>query len=177
MKTYSLVFLGLCMHGVATAHASEVEISLKHNLDGFLSGYCLDIKGGGKNVDPANGLQSHTCYSYRGALGTDQIFETSRFKDNQLYMPKFDVCAQLSAIEVGATVTLAQCDGNNLQDISFLSDGTIRPVEADNLCLSAGLATTRGRGGTSDHQIKTLTLQECSSERSIFQQWMSRSGN
>lgn len=156
------------------ASAEEVEITLKHNLDGYLSGYCLDIKGGGPDVDPANGLQSHTCYSYRGDLGTDQIFETEKFADNQLYMPEFDVCGTLTAIEQGATLSLAECSGSAEQSITFGNDGTLRPTADTSLCLTAGLATERGRGGTSDHQIKSLTLIACSEDRQIFQQWRTR---
>ena len=48
------------------AFAADVEVTLKDNLDGNLNGYCLDIKGGGPNIDPSEGLQAHTCYSYRG---------------------------------------------------------------------------------------------------------------
>lgn len=98
---------------------------LKHNLDGYLDGYCLDIKGGGEDVDPANGLQVHTCYSYRGALGKDQIFETDRLKDDVLYMPEFDVCAVLSSLEADATVSLGKCDGGELQQIVVSEEGKI----------------------------------------------------
>ena len=156
------------------ASADEVEITLKHNLDGYLSGYCLDIKGGGPDVDPANGLQSHTCYSYRGDLGTDQIFETDKFADNQLYMPEFDVCATLTGIESGATLSLAACDGSAEQSIQFSENGTLSPTADTSLCLTAGLATEQGRGGTSEHQIKSLTLLACSDDRAIFQQWRTR---
>ncbi|WP_413698962.1 hypothetical protein ACLKMH_15515 [Psychromonas sp. KJ10-10] len=39
------------------------------------------------------------------------------------------------------------------------------------MCLTAGLATRLGRNGTSQHQIKDLTLQPCSMDFSAFQQW------
>ena len=52
------------------ALAADVEVTLKNRLDGNLNGYCLDIRGGGQNIGPANGLQAHTCYSYRGDLGS-----------------------------------------------------------------------------------------------------------
>lgn len=169
--TIAAVFFALL---ATTASAEKVEITHSHNLDGFLNGYCLDIKGGGPNVDPANGLQTHTCYSYRGSLGTDQIFETEKFSDDVLYMPEFDVCATLSGIEADATVSLASCDGSDVQSIKFEKDGTLRPTANTELCFTSGLATVRGRNGTSDHQIKTLTLMECSDERAIFQQWRTR---
>ena len=42
------------------AFAADVEVALKDNLDGNLNAYCLDIKGGGPNIDPSEGLQAHT---------------------------------------------------------------------------------------------------------------------
>ena len=44
------------------AFAENVEVTLKDGLDGNLNGYCLDIMGGGRNIDPSRGLQAHTCY-------------------------------------------------------------------------------------------------------------------
>ena len=55
--------------------AADVEVTLQDGLDGNLNGYCLDIRGGGRNIDPSQGLQAHTCYSYRGDLGSDQAFD------------------------------------------------------------------------------------------------------
>ncbi|CAH0529930.1 ricin-type beta-trefoil lectin domain protein [Vibrio hippocampi] len=174
MKYRLVVYVLLGLGAAPLAHADNVEIALKHNLDGFLSGYCLDIVGSGSRAALEKGLQSHTCYSYRGDLGIDQVFDSGKFVDNQLYLPQFKVCAQLSEIAVGATVGLSQCDNSELQQIKFAEDGTLRPVKDNLLCLTAGLATKRGRGGTSDHQIKTLTLQSCSEQRQIFQQWYGR---
>lgn len=156
------------------AYASEVEVTLKDNLDGYLNGYCLDIKGGGQNVDPANGLQVHTCYSYKGALGKDQVFDTTRFAQKQLYLPNFDVCAEISAVKSGATVTLAKCNNSELQRINFAKNGHISPVANPELCFTASLDTARGRGGTSDHQIKGLSLEKCNDNKAIFQQWRTR---
>ncbi|WP_413694037.1 hypothetical protein [Psychromonas sp. KJ10-2] len=78
MMKHSIVGLtGLLAVATTTSmHADNVEIALKHNLDGYLNGYCLDISGGGKNIDPANGLQVHTCYSYKGALGSDLLLRS-----------------------------------------------------------------------------------------------------
>ena len=168
---YSLVVASVIF--AAPARAEKVEVTLSDNLDGYLSGYCIDIKGGNRNVDPANGLQAHTCYSYRGELGTDQIFETDRFADNILYMPEFDVCAELSGLEAGSTVGLGSCNGSDLQSFVFYG-GTIRPRTSADMCLTAGLGTSLGRGGTSKHQIKTLTLERCSDDMAAFQQWRTR---
>ena len=41
------------------AFSQDVEVTLKDRLDGNLNGYCLDIRGGGQNIDPSQGLQAH----------------------------------------------------------------------------------------------------------------------
>ncbi|MEL6526334.1 MAG: DUF3500 domain-containing protein, partial [Chloroflexota bacterium] len=56
---------------MAEVVSEQVEITLIDPLDGVTNSYCIDIAGGNENVDPANGLQAHTCYSYQGDLGTD----------------------------------------------------------------------------------------------------------
>ncbi len=158
----------------STAIAEEVEITLADELNGDLNGYCLDISGGlGPNADPASGLQAHTCYSYRGALEVDQIFETDQFSDGTLYMPRFDVCATVTGTEVG----LATCDGGETQQITFMEDGTLRPASTAEMCLTAGEDTRLGRGGTSRHQIKSLTVEDCSDTRSAYQTWRIRMEN
>ena len=176
--TLKLVVSKLMVSGTALfslfAYAENVEVVLTDKLDGNLSGYCIDIKGGNQSVDPANGLQAHTCYSYRGSLGTDQIFDTARFTDNILYMPEYEVCAEVAAIEAGASVGLASCDGNDKQSFTFAGEGAITPSSATHLCFTAGTETKMGRGGTSAHQIKTLSLEACSDELAAYQQWRTR---
>lgn len=157
------------------AQAEHVEIALEDALDGNLSGYCLDIAGApGANANPANGLQAHTCYSYRGALEVDQIFDTDRLAEGVLYMPEFDVCATLSAVETGATVGLAACDGSTAQNITLTENGQLSPAGDATLCLTAGEETRMGRGGTSPHQIKALTVETCSAENAPYQTWYPR---
>ena len=85
-----------------SATNTDVEIALADKLDGVTNNYCIDIAGGNRNVDISRGLQGHTCYSYKGELGTDQIFDTTKFTDNLLYMPVYDVCASLSSLDSGA---------------------------------------------------------------------------
>lgn len=157
----------------APVFAEQVEITLVDDLDGQVNGYCIDIKGGGSNVDPANGLQSHTCYSYRGDLGTDQIFEPERFASNELYMPVYEVCAELTGLTAGSTLGLSACDGGEAQQISLMEDGTLRPVAAAEMCLTSGEATRSGRNPV--HLIKDLTLESCSEDQAVYQTWRVRS--
>lgn len=156
------------------ALADRVEITLVDRLDGDLSGYCLDIAGGQQDAKIENGLQAHTCYSYRGTLGIDQVFDTNRFADAVLYMPDFDACATLADLQAGASVGLTACDGSAAQAITLKQDGKLTPVGAPDLCFTAGEDTRMGRGGTSPHQIKALTLETCSEDRTAFQNWRVR---
>ncbi|MCJ8298543.1 MAG: RICIN domain-containing protein [Pseudomonadales bacterium] len=155
--------------------ADQVEISLVDNLDGYLDSYCLDIKGGGKDINTSKGLQVHTCYSYKGALGKDQIFDTLEFEYEMLYLPKFDVCAELSHLSVGSNVALATCNSTAEQRFTFSGNGTITSTVEPTLCLTASLDTKLGRNGTSKHQIKGLTLENCTVDLAQFQTWKTNS--
>jgi len=157
-----------------TAQAESVEVYLTDMLDNTQAGYCLDIAGGkGADADPANGLQGHTCYSPLGELLVDQIFDTDRFADGTLYMSEFDVCAQVTGLEAGAQVELADCDDSTMQSFIFTGQGVIRPTDAQDMCLTVGEDTRSGRSDT--NQIKTLTLQLCSTDQTAFQNWATRS--
>ncbi len=156
------------------ALSADVEVTLKDRLDGNLNGYCLDIRGGGQNIDPSQGLQAHTCYSYRGDLGSDQAFDPELMAGGEFKVIAFDVCATMEGTEAGAEVALSACDGNELQQFDFASNGSISPTSAPGMCLTAGNETTFGMGGTSPHQIKTLTLQQCSDTLAAYQEWYAR---
>jgi len=152
-----------------------VEIGLKDKLDGILGGYCLDIAKGRENVNPENGLQAHTCYSYTGKLGTDQVFAPGRFSDNTLYMPAFEVCATVQSTSAGSAIGLASCSDDPNQKFSFAGDGTITPVAAPTLCLTASSETEPGGG--SQHQKKKLTLETCSKDDATRQTWTTQQVN
>lgn len=158
----------------AFAAADNVEIVLEDKLDGNLNGYCIDIMGGGQNIDPSRGLQAHTCYSYRGDLGPDQAVDPASITEGKIHIVGFDVCATMEGLDEGAAVALSACDDNTLQQFNFAHSGNISPLGAPNMCLTAGKETTFGRNGTSPHQIKTLSLQACSDELAGYQQWTSR---
>lgn len=158
------------------AQAETVEIYLTDKLDNIQNGYCVDISGGqGPQADPANGLQAHTCYSPSGRIFVDQGFDSDRFADGVLYMPAFDVCAELSSTEAGANVALATCDGGEAQSFAFSGEGTIQPAGAPGMCLTVGDATRTGR--SERNQIKPLTLQPCSGDRAAYQTWSNRTAD
>ncbi|MEL6531125.1 MAG: ricin-type beta-trefoil lectin domain protein [Pseudomonadota bacterium] len=154
-----------------SSNADAVEIALVDPLDSTTNEYCLDIAGGRESVDPANGLQGHTCYSYTGSLGSDQIFDASRIADNVLVMPEYDVCVSVS----GTDISLAACDDSEAQKISFGEDGTIRPAASPEMCLTLAADT---RSGKSDvHQIKGLSVESCSDESAARQMWRTRNSD
>lgn len=155
------------------AQAENVEIYLTDILDNTQNGYCVDISGGkGAQADPANGLQGHTCYSPLGELLVDQIFDTGKFADGQLYMPEFDVCAQTTSTEAGSALELAECDGSDAQSFVFSGEGTITPASATDMCFTVGGDTRSGRSDT--NQIKNLTLETCEADRAAYQTWATR---
>ena len=154
---------------LTTGVTIQVEITLIDPLDGVTNSYCVDIAGGNQNVDPANGLQAHTCYSYQGALGSDQVFDTAGFASGILYMPVYDVCAQVASASAGAEVGLATCDGSEMQSFIFGESGTISPAADTSLCFTASSETRFGRSDV--HQISDLALAACSDDLAIYQQW------
>ena len=166
--------LRACLLLPVMAFSADVEVTLKDRLDGNLNGYCLDIRGGGQNIDPAQGLQAHTCYSYRGDLGSDQAFDPELIAGGEFKVIAFDVCATMEGTESGAEVALSACDGSELQQFDLSTSGSISPKSAPGMCLTAGNETTFGMGGTSPHQIKTLTLQQCSDTLAAYQEWYTR---
>ena len=174
---YSKPALGalLCAFLAAgTAHAENVEVYLTDMLDNTQNGYCLDIaRAQGAQANPEDGLQGHTCYSPLGELMVDQIFDTAKFADNILYMPEFDVCAMLPAVEAGSSVALAACDGSDAQAFVFSGSGTITPASAPDMCLTVAEDTRSGRSDA--NQIKALTLEPCDAGKAAFQTWSTRS--
>jgi len=150
----------------------NVEIMLQDKLDGILSEYCLDIAWWNQNVDPDNGLQVHTCYSYKGELWTDQVFDMTAFANNSLFMPIYDVCVSFDSLEAGSEVSLSAC-GESASAIEFSGNWTITPVDAPDLCFTANDESRMWRW--SQHQIRDLTLETCTESKSAYQMWIVRS--
>lgn len=177
MTRHSLASAALAVFLFAgTAQAETVEIYLTDMLDNIQNGYCLDISGGqGADADPDNGLQGHTCYSPSGEIFVDQGFDSERFADGALYMPEFDVCAEVSSLEAAAVVDLAERDGSESQSFVFSGEGTISPAAASGMCLTLGKGIRTGRSDT--NQIKDLTLEDCADNRAAYQTWGNRTAD
>ena len=174
MKTSITAAASFAVFAAAGAvRAESVEIYLVDRLDNTQNGYCIDIaRAQGEAANPDDGLQGHTCYSPSGELMVDQIFDTGKFAENVLYMPEFDVCAELSSVEAGTSIDLAACDGSDAQSFAFSGEGTITPVSAPDMCLTVAEDTRTGRSDA--NQIKALILEACDDGRSAYQHWAVR---
>lgn len=154
------------------ASAADVEIALLADLDTTTNNFCLDIMGGNANVDPSRGLQAHTCFSYQGAIGPDQAVTLEGLENGLFHISGFDVCMTMESLEEGALVALEACGGNDLQKFDFVENGNISPQGAPGMCITVADETTYGRAVR--HQIRQLSLEECSAELAPRQQWFSR---
>jgi len=155
------------------AQAENVEIYLKDMLDNTQSGYCIDIaRAQGAKANPDDGLQGHTCYSPKGELMVDQIFDTDKFAEGALFMPEFDVCIEFSSTAAGSALGLAACDGSTGQSFQFSGEGTIVPTSATDMCVTVSEDTSTGRSDA--NQKKTLSLETCSADKAAFQEWAVR---
>lgn len=170
IKSLSTAALMGTLFAAGAAHADNVEVYVLDMLDNKQKGYCLDVAGGREeNADPADGLQGHTCYSPGGALGYDQTFDTDKFADGMLFMTNFEVCAEVSALEAGASVGLTECTDSELQDFTFSGEGTITTTAAPEMCLTVGEDTRSGRSDA--NQIKVLSLETCDEAKAAYQTW------
>ncbi|MFK7997328.1 MAG: hypothetical protein AB8B87_24590 [Granulosicoccus sp.] len=132
------------------------------------------LRAQGDKANPEDGLQGHTCYSPKGELMVDQIFDINRFVDGILYMPEFDVCAQISSVAAGSSIESAACNGSLEQSFQFSGEGKIASGSATDMCLTLAEDTRTGRSDA--NQIKVLTLETCADDKADFQLWAVRSG-
>jgi hypothetical protein len=139
-------------------------------------GYCIDILGYKDKAQPARGLQTHSCYSYQGALAVDQAFDREKINTGVFHMPGFDVCMTAPVAAAGGRLMLAACDGRAAQRFEHLGSGEIVMQAARELCVSAGGEAGRpGGGGVPPHLIRALTLERCDAARAPLQRWRTRS--
>jgi hypothetical protein len=174
LKSKIIIFVTFTSLSVLPVQAENVEIYLTDLIDNVQNGYCLDIaRAQGNQANPDDGLQGHTCYSPSGALGVDQIFDSSRLVDGQLYMPEFDVCASVSEGVAGTSVDLGTCDGSPQQAFVFSGEGKITLETATDMCLTVAKDTRTGRSDA--NQIKVLSVEACEEANAAYQEWGIRS--
>ncbi len=180
MKFLGLILLATLALATAplsgSAHADEVvEVVLIDRLDDP-RGYCLDILGYKQRARLDRGLQGHSCYSYQGAIGVDQGFDSDAIKAGRFHMPGFDVCMTADAAQAGTRLGLAKCDGSPQQGFSLTAKGEIVSRSAPKLCVTvAGGEAAPGGGGRPVHLKRRLTLEPCDEGRAKYQRWRVRS--
>jgi len=156
--------------------SSPVEIYLIDSLDDSRK-YCLDILGYKDSADINKGLQSHSCYSYQGAVSIDQGFDKELISEKEFYIPHFKVCMEAENIEESSGLALKTCDKNEKQKFILQSSGKINPESNLNLCLTVSSNSREGGGGNPVHLIRDLSLQTCDESLSSFQNWGTRTIN
>ncbi len=160
---------------LAPVHAASdvAEVRLVDNIDES-RGYCLDIAGGrGENAPLDRGLQAHTCYDYSGELLVDQSFDVALLEQGTFKIPYFDVCMAATALDAGASIELAACDGSELQQFMLQDNGNLVATAVGDLCITTSATEKKeGRGATPVHVMRPLSLQPCSDENSAYQVWM-----
>ena len=148
-----------------------VEVYLLNQLDDS-RGYCIDIKGYKLRAEINRGIQAHTCYSYQGQIAVDQGFDRKKIKNNQFFLPEFNVCMEASSIVVSGKLFLKNCNLKDVQKFTLRNDGRISLVSNKKLCLTVSQGESRkGGGGSPVHLIRNLLLQLCSDKLMNYQKW------
>lgn len=161
----------LTLFSTTALGAELVEIQLLDKLDETRS-YCIDIKGYKERAKVHRGLQAHTCYSYQGKLGVDQVFDKSLIQFGKFYMPVFDVCMEAENQNEGASLTLKNCNDKALQKFNFTPENQIKVSGKHDLCVAVESEKSRqGGGGTPTHLIRSLQLKSCSRAGFKYTAW------
>lgn len=87
-----------------------------------------NLNNKGKSIDPKNTLEVHTYYRYKGDLGGNQLFKTSKFSKNILYMPRFNVCVQVNHYNIESKVNLDTKLGRRGMTKYLIKDLTLQNV-------------------------------------------------
>ena len=165
----SYLFLSTGLHA-----ETRVEITLVDKLD-EPRGYCIDIPGFQSEARPEDGLQIHTCYSYRGKLAVDQAFDADEVREKTFRIIDFSLCMTVRVRSAEATLTLEHCDGSDNQRFKHQSSGRIESLAFRGNCVTAGDGPgNHGGGGDPVHLYRDLNLEECDSSSDDRQKWRLR---
>ena len=168
-----VVTLGVfAVTGSVQSAENLVEVLLTDKLDEE-RGYCLDIAGGqGKNAPLDRGLQAHTCYHYTGGILEDQGFDEALLGEGKFYIPYFDICMAVPAVEAGAPINLEKCTDSDTQKFTLESNGQLVAQADPSLCVTVSQTEKReGRGGSPVHVMRPLSLQKCDEANKAYQTW------
>ncbi len=169
-------FVYLFVIALATTAAAESakEVVLIEHLADESRGWCIDSAGHQQNAIMAGGVHGHTCYSYEGRIAVDQGFDESGVEKGYFRLPAFDHCLTMSVAESNSWIALTECDGRPEQGFEMTTEGRIISKAAPELCVTLGLETVPGGGGRPVHQIRSVTLDNCSEDKAALQKWRLR---
>ena len=118
----------------------------------------------------------------------DQGFDAKRLADGELYLVYWDICVTQHDPNPRSFVAAEACNDGDAQQFDFRDDGQIVSRMAPNLCLTMGATTIPGGGRLAPlgarppadnvdiPQIRRLTFDTCSDEKSALQRWETRNG-
>jgi DNA-binding beta-propeller fold protein YncE len=153
---------------------SPVEIVLTNDVD-EPRGYCIDIPGFQSEAKPAEGLQIHTCYSYRGSLGVDQAFDADGMAEGIFRVIAYDLCMTAQSDPGDRSLSLERCDGRDTQRFERRVDGRIISLAMPDYCITAAVGPSRtGGGGDPVHLYRALNLEGCDGGADDRQRWRLR---
>ena len=153
---------------------TSVEIVLVEKLD-EPRGYCFDIPGFMTEARPEEGLQIHTCYSYRGPLAVDQAFDGDDVSKGAFRIIEYSLCMTAQGHSTENTLSLESCDGRDSQRFEHQSHGKIESLAIPGNCVTAGEGPSRqGGGGDPVHLYRELNLEECDGGIDDRQKWRLR---
>lgn len=168
------------------ASADVVEVYLLDRLDGDLNDYCIDVNGSPVNLELEKPIQTHTCYSYKDSPPpptVDQAMNSEEIAAGKIHLFEIGLCGQVDGDQPGATISLVECSDIEEQSFELRDNGQFiwnssnyDPLNPE-LCLTAGpISWLGGRAGgpPSRHQVRTLDLQVCGEEASVYQRWGTR---
>ncbi len=165
----SYLFLSTGLHA-----ETRVEITLVDKLDDA-RGYCIDIPGFQFEARPEDGLQIHTCYSYRGKLAVDQAFDADKISEGTFTVIEFGLCMTAKDPSTDKRLWLKSCDESSGQQFRHQSNGNIESLAYPGNCVTAGEGpSSKGGGGDPVHLYRELTLDNCDSSASERQNWRFR---
>jgi len=121
--------------------------------------YCVDVPGFGRSLNLQGALTAHTCKP--GA--DDEMFLMNSPATGLINMPAYDLCMKASDAEPGASLLLAPCSEEPLQQFLYENSGQIRLEQGSaegELCLNVSPEAGEPTGGPS-HLRRDLTLEAC----------------
>ena len=132
--------------------------------------YCLDVFGFGMRANIDEPLSVHTC---KPEGWRDATFTVDYPDAGQIYMPAYDLCAEVSQFERGAHLFLKACSESPLQRFIYREDQKIevQGSPGPSYCLTVHPADGIATGGPS-HVRREVLILICEEVEAEFAQWL-----